>query len=80
MLKSCRSGLSRSGLQTCRSAHDDLRAFLDAFTVASASFIQELYGNVVAGRLLSGFSRLFTTFLQVDPPSYTCRISCACGL
>ena len=35
--------------------------------------IQELYGNAVAGRLLSCFSRLFTHFLQHH--GFTCGIN-----
>ena len=35
--------------------------------------LQELYGNAVAGRLISAFSRLFTHYLQAGPqlPSYS---------
>ena len=38
---------------------------------------QELYGNQVAGRLLSCFSRLLTYFLQHH--GFTCGIRCAPG-
>lgn len=45
--------------------------FLTAAFYASS---QELYGNVVAGRLLSGFSRLFTAFLQVSAMLHKQRV------
>jgi hypothetical protein len=38
-----------------------------------ASVRQELYGNIAAGRLMSGFSRLFTHYLQGH--GFTCGIN-----
>lgn len=45
----------------------------------SHSALQELYGNAVAGCLISAFSRLFTHYLQVRLPCYSLiAMVCVC--
>ena len=59
---------------TCSQAPASLRAFQSTIKMHAErgysgclGTTQELYGNAVAGRLISAFSRLFTHYLQARP-------------
>ena len=47
-------------------------AILRGLVTGRGCVLQELYGNAVAGTVLSAFSRLFTFYLQVK--GFTCGI------